>query len=265
VHAHDAFVVSDPRLLCVGAVCVALVILAIRTWAAHGVLAGGVALLYVAPIRARGRLPSGMFLRGGLALIAATILLNTLLTPGPRLVASWPAWIPLSRPGFFGGLFAAARVAELSAVGLLVAARVAPEEIADVTGALLRPLGRLPGLRGLDMTVSLAIASVGLLAEEARDLALAARFRGRRARGWRARLDEARSLAAPLFVGTIRRAETTALALELRGYVPGRPRTRLTTYRTEPRAMALAAACAVWLVLVMIVDHATRSPHSMVS
>ena len=172
-----------------------------------------------------------------------TWALDIALSPGPRLVAQWPAWVPASRAGVAAGGAAALRIVTAGLLGAVTLWSTTRDEAMDLAADVLRPLRRVPALRGLDVTVGLAAATVPLLAEEARDLELAVRFSGRPRRpGWRGRLDAARDLGIPLIIGTLHRAETLSRALEVRGYVPGARRTRLSAF--TPRRVDI-----VWTVV----------------
>ncbi len=147
-----------------------------------------------------------------------TWVLDIALSPGPRAVATWPAWVPVSKAGVPAGFAAAIRVMTLGVTGALAMAATTRDEAMDLAAWVLAPCRRVPGLRGLDLSAGLAVASVPLVMEELRDLRLAARFSGRaRPAGWRGRLAETGDFGVPLLVGTLHRAAATlSHALEAR-------------------------------------------------
>lgn len=240
----------DPRVrLAMGATWM---ILALLPMGARG-QAAVLVILVIAIVTTARPAQFARWLASFAALGALTWLLDIALSPGPRLTDQWPAWAPGSRAGVSAGLGAAVRVISLGLLGAACLAATTRDEAMDVAAMLLGPLRVVPGLRGIDLSAGLAAATVPLIAEEARDLRVAARFTGgARPPGWRGRVALAQDLAVPLVLGTVQRAETLSRALEARGYVPGARRTRLTGYRVRPAdwaaltASTVAAGAVVW-------------------
>lgn len=61
------------------------------------------------------------------------------------------------------------------------------------------------------------------------------------------------SLIVPLFVSAFQRAEDLAYAMEARGYIPNKPRTRFKQLKMEPRDYALLAGVTIILVVTILV------------
>ncbi|MBC8447848.1 MAG: energy-coupling factor transporter transmembrane protein EcfT [Chloroflexi bacterium] len=128
---------------------------------------------------------------------------------------------------------------------------------------LLTPLEwlRLPA-HELALVFTIALRFVPTLALEMTRLAKAQASRGAdfdRSGGWRF-LRTARQmlpLVVPLFVTSLRRAETLALAMDARGYMGGRGRTRLYRLRARPRDWLALAVVALALAMLYVVDFST--------
>jgi energy-coupling factor transport system permease protein len=106
-------------------------------------------------------------------------------------------------------------------MGLLFLTTTRIEEVADG----LRRLG-VPYLVGF--TLTLAFRLVPVFFESAVTIVQAQRCRGLDLRrgGWITRLRHTAPVIVPVFIGALRRADRMAMALELRGFNSGRPRTR---------------------------------------
>ncbi len=180
-------------------------------------------------------------LPAGLGLAAFAVLVNAWLTPGEKLVASWP-WSP-TREGVVLGVTLAAR---LGLTALAFAWLAATSEASAVLDALRSGpgahLGRVGDRIGLVALVALRFGP--LVGEEARRLMRALSLRaGRRPGAW-----AAPAIAVPLVLTAVRRADRLAYVLESRHYGSG-PRTPPVAQRGGWRDPGLAVA-AVAVVAV---------------
>jgi energy-coupling factor transport system permease protein len=140
--------------------------------------------------------------------------------------------------GFRYGLSMGIRLATFLVTGFLFLSATRMEEVAYA----LRRLG-VPYLVGF--TLTLAFRLVPVFFESAVTIVQAQRCRGLDLRrgGWLARLRRFAPVIVPVFIGALRRADRMAMALELRGFNSGRPRTRFP--RPAPGLADLAALLLV--------------------
>jgi energy-coupling factor transport system permease protein len=149
-----------------------------------------------------------------------------------------------TRAGFFLGLSTAVRLATFLAAGLVFLSATRVEEVAYA-------LGRVGVPYKVGFTLTLAFRLVPLFFDAATTILDAQRCRGldAAAGGVVARLRRFALLIVPVFVGALRRADRMAMALELRGFNSGRPR---TTFRRPAPAARDAVAVAVTLVVLAV-------------
>jgi energy-coupling factor transport system permease protein len=152
-------------------------------------------------------------------------------------------WIVFNRsaaPGWLVGLSSAMRLGVFFMMGLLLLATTRVEELAYGLGRL-----RVPYKAGF--TLTLAFRLVPLFFDAAGTILDAQRCRGLRLAegGPMSRLRRFVPVLVPVFVGALRRGDRMAMALELRGFNSGRPRTSYLRARMAARdvlALALVAA-----------------------
>ena len=148
-----------------------------------------------------------------------------------------PTW-----EGFGFGLSMAIRLDTFLAAGLLFLATSRVEEVAYA-------LGRLGVPYTVGFTLTLSFRLVPLFFDAAGTIVEAQRCRGLRMDegGIVARLGRFVPVIVPVFVGALRRADRMAMALELRGFNSGRPRTtylRATAAARDAAAMLVAGGVA---------------------
>ncbi|MFN8542591.1 MAG: energy-coupling factor transporter transmembrane component T [Candidatus Binatia bacterium] len=140
-----------------------------------------------------------------------------------------------TRAGLLFGLSTAIRLETFLAAGILFLTTTRVEEVAYA-------LGRLGVPYTVGFTLTLAFRLVPVFFDAALTIVQAQRCRGLEfGRGgvW-TRLSRYVPVLVPVFVGALRRADRMAMALELRGFNSGRPRT--TYLRAEAGRADLAAA-----------------------
>jgi energy-coupling factor transport system permease protein len=156
-----------------------------------------------------------------------------------------PTWA-----GFLFGLSTAIRLDTFLAAGLLFLSVTRIEEVAY-------GLGRLGVPYAVGFTLTLAFRLVPVFFDAAMTVVEAQRCRGLEfgRGGVGARLRRYVPVLVPVFIGALRRADRMAMALELRGFNSGRPRTvylRAQVRAADVCASALAlAAAAGYLALWM--------------
>lgn len=248
----------DPRVKLALAVAFVVVTFAASGWTSLILCVGTVAAM-----AAIARVPAGWLVRSltpVLPLLVITIVLNAFGRAGAPgvLIALGP--VAVIGPGLARGLFFAVRIATMIGGTALLALTTSPRSLADAMAFFGRPLAlvRVP-VDDLAMMMTIALRFLPTLAEEIAQVVRARMARGADFSGpiWR-RASTWSSVLVPLFVGLFRRADELALAMEARGYRPGR-RPRLHPPRMCVADVAVAAAGAAWLVFVLLGPAAWRA------
>ena len=165
-----------------------------------------------------------------------------------------------TRGGFVFGLSTAIRLDTFLAAGLLFLATTRVEEVAFA-------LGRLGVPHTIGFTLTLAFRLVPVFFDAAQTIVAAQRCRGLEFQrgGVVTRLRHYVPVIVPVFVGALRRADHMAMALELRGFNSGRPRTTYLRARARPAdaiALALAGALLAGYVALWATGAGTLAPPS---
>jgi len=162
-----------------------------------------------------------------------TVLVHVLFTDSLEETSSIFG-IGTSAEGLNRGLFYGTRLLSMLWIAALVSWTTAPIAFADAAERMLKPLARLRlPVREVSTTILLALRFIPTLTVDARELKFAQRSRGA-AFGQGSPIARVRSvipLIVPLFVGALRRAETTAVALTVRGFSSDSDRTSLYPLR----------------------------------
>ena len=200
------------------------------------------------------RAPPRSILRGigALALlIVMSLLLQLLLAPGEPLVRWGP--LRISSAGLRLGAILAGRLVLLAALSALLGALTSPLELAGAIEGLLQPSARLGfPVRRVALVLGIALRFVPELQQEAGRI-----FRAQKARGvsfgplWR-RPQRLLAVLIPLLLGSLRRAERLAEALEARCYSEDHLRNRIPTPLSKRDLLALGVALALALGLLWL-------------
>ena len=151
-----------------------------------------------------------------------------------------------TRAGFLLGLSTAVRLATFLAAGLVFLTTTRVEEVAYA-------LGRVGVPYKVGFTLMLAFRLVPVFFDAAVSVVQAQRCRGLPfdRGGPLTRLRRFVPVIVPVLIGALRRADRMAMALELRGFNSGRPRTTYLRARAHPRdAVAGVIAAGVLAVYV---------------
>jgi len=165
-----------------------------------------------------------------------------------------------TRAGFLLGLSTAVRLATFLAAGLVFLTTTRVEEVAYALGWVGVPYK-------VGFTLMLAFRLVPVFFDAALSVVQAQRCRGLPfdRGGPLTRLRRFVPVIVPVLIGALRRADRMAMALELRGFNSGRPRTTYLRARAHPRdAVAGAIAAGVLAVYVALwftgVGHVEMQP-----
>jgi energy-coupling factor transport system permease protein len=188
-------------------------------------------------------------LRPILILVAITLLLNMLLTPGKPLVSLGPAKI--TREGISFGIVASMRLLLLVMIASLLTLTTTPVNLTEGVERLLAP-GKAIGIPAheLAMMMTIALRFIPTLIEETDKIIKAQQCRGAdfESGSLVARARNLVPLLVPLFISSFRRADELATAMEARCYRGGEGRTRLRELKLtsmDYMAMLLAAGFLV--------------------
>ena len=176
-------------------------------------------------------------------------------------VAAWTFFFDRSQPlvptraGFFFGLSTAMRLDTFLAAGILFLTTTRVEEVAYA-------LGRLGVPYPVGFTLTLAFRLVPVFFDAAVSVVQAQRCRGLALGGGGVvrRLRRYVPVIVPVLIGALRRADRMAMALELRGFNSGRPRTtylRARAGRMDLVAGVLAVTIAALYVALRIAGAGT--------
>lgn len=214
------------------------------------------------------RVPAGLFLRGlrpFVWLFAFTLVLHGLTTPGRDLLGQvWPGWgLGFTREGLLQGGAVCVQLATAVGFSSLLTLTTSPTDLVWGLERLGSPLARLGVPVGeFCVTALLALRFFPILYEEAERLTLALRARGidPGEGGFAARTRNVLPLLVPLFRQVFQRAETLALAMEMRGYRADRPRTSWRARGLGPREAAALGLAALTLGSALFAPLLVRQP-----
>ncbi|HBT47924.1 MAG TPA: transporter [Peptococcaceae bacterium] len=187
-----------------------------------------------------------------LVFLLIVVALQAILTPGTPVGRIGP--LVATREGLELGLVATGRVGFLLVAAVLLTATTTPLALARGIQYLLRPTAalRVP-VEEVTFMFTLALRFVPTLVEEADRILKAQAARGlslerRGLIGWGKNL---LPFLIPLFVGTLKRAEDLAQAMEARCYQPGRRRGSLEQLKMAWQDYAFLVLCGTLSCLAL--------------
>jgi energy-coupling factor transport system permease protein len=201
--------------------------------------------------------PVGVFLRGlrlFFFLFLFTAVLHLFFTPGTP-VFTLPGPLPLSvtGEGLMRGALVSWRLLAVIGLSSLLTYTTSPLTITRGLEALMSPLSRFRfPVQDFSLMMMMAIRFIPILTSETERVWKAQKSRGAdlRSGGLKKRASTLMSVILPVFTGLFRRADDLALALEARGYVPGRLRTSMRPLRWSSSDSVALAVLVVWSVVL---------------
>jgi len=151
---------------------------------------------------------------------------NALLTGQEVLFRLGP--IAFKTEGVIVGIFFGLRLFFLIFVSTVLTATTSPVDLADGLNTLLRPLEviKVP-VEEFSLIMTIALRFIPVLADEADRILKAQKARGLNLSGnVLRRIEKLVPIVIPLFVSAFMKAEDLAVAMEVRGYLPGVKRTK---------------------------------------
>ncbi len=186
-------------------------------------------------------------------LAAITFLLHILFSShgGAQIISVFG--LEITDKGLIAGGMFAWRIFLFFALVTLFNLTTDPLDISDALVKLLGPLKRLKvPVDHLGLVVFMAFRFIPLLFEEARMIYAAQLSRGFNPKGgFIKRIKNAVPLMTAVFMASIRRADNMALALEARGFYPGRERSSYRMFRIRPVDMVILVIALAALILAV--------------
>lgn len=193
-----------------------------------------------------------------LAMLCLVACLNLFFTrTGAPLLVAGP--LTVTTGGAATAATYAVRLSLMVLSGSLLLLTTTPTDLSRALGSLLSPVGRLGvPVDSLALVLSLALRFVPTLADEMEGVMEAQTARGASfdRGGPLRRLKSLASVLVPTFVGALRHADGLSLALEARGYEPGRPRTQWHEPRMRRSDVGLLLATAAYLAALVVLGPA---------
>ncbi len=245
----------DPRLKIISLAVMMLITFAVSGAAAvslHSSIVLGIVLLSGIPLK--------VFYRGlrlFVFLFLFTAVLHLFFTPGtPVVEVTWPLRIAITREGIFRGALISWRLLTVIALSSLLTYTTSPLSITRGLESLLAPLARLRfPVQDFSLMMMMAIRFIPVLTNETDRIWKAQRSRGADLSrgGVRVRATTLLSIILPVFTGLFRRADELAVALEARGYVPGKPRSAMHPLKWKRGDTMALSAMVLWATTVLMV------------
>ncbi len=243
----------DPRLKIISLAVMMLITFTVAGMAAvflHTAIVLGLVLL--------SSIPLGVFYKGlrlFVFLFFFTAVLHLFFTPGtPVVELTTPFSITITEEGISRGALISWRLLTVIALSSLLTYTTSPLSITRGLESLLAPLARFRfPVQDFSLMMMMAIRFIPVLTDETDRVWKAQRSRGADLRrgGLKVRAATLMSIILPVFIGLFRRADDLAIALEARGYVPGKPRTAMFPLKWK-NSDTLALFCLVlWASTVL--------------
>ncbi len=243
----------DPRLKILSLAVMMLITFAVSDLATvglHTAVVLGLVLLSGVPLR--------VFYRGlrlFVFLFCFTAVLHLFFTPGtPVIELTTPFRITITEEGISRGALISWRLLTVIALSSLLTYTTSPLSITRGLESLLAPLARLRfPVQDFSLMMMMAIRFIPVLTDETDRVWKAQRSRGADLRrgGLKARSATLMSIILPVFTGLFRRADELAIALEARGFVPGKPRSAMFPLKWKTGDTAALGGLILWVCVIL--------------
>lgn len=240
----------DPRsklILVFAFVCVVFI--------ANNAITYGLLIVYTLFMVLSSKVPI-RFLLGGLKLVLwlvlFTLILHLFFTKEGEIIFQW-GWVTIYEEGLKKGIFISLRFFLLILMTSLLTLTTTPIEITDGIEILLDPLKKIKfPVHELALMMSISLRFIPTLMQETDKIMKAQTARGVEFSGGpvKERIKAIIPLLIPLFIGSFKRAEELAIAMEARGYRGGEGRTKYRQLRwglVDTLMLVLLAVLAVAL------------------
>ena len=242
----------DPRMKLLLTLALIIIVFFVKGIAGYvllyGLIIGCAALSHISPkFLIKGMKPI-------LFIIVLTFLLNALFSSGSTVWWSF-GFFSITKEGVLNAVFMALRLVFLMVCTQLMTLTTSPIALTEGLEVLLKPLQKIGfPAHELAMMMSIALRFIPTLMEETDKIMKAQAARGADFESGNL-LKRARAmvpLLVPLFVGSFRRADELAMAMEARCYHGGTNRTRMRILHVQAIDWAAIGITAATLVLILL-------------
>jgi len=247
----------DPRFK-----IVSLAVMMLITFAVSGVIPVGLHTVVVLSLVLLSAIPFKVFYRGlrlFVFLFFFTAVLHLFFTPGtPVIEITAPLRITITQEGIARGALISWRLLTVIALSSLLTYTTSPLSITRGLESLLAPLARIGfPVQDFSLMMMMAIRFIPVLTNETDRVWKAQRSRGANMRKGSLKIRAATlmSIILPVFMGLFRRADELAVALEARGYVPGKPRSAMFPLKWKTSDTMALVFLALWsgTILMLVI------------
>jgi energy-coupling factor transport system permease protein len=243
----------DPRLK-----IISLAVMMLITFAVTGLAAVFLHTAIVLWLVLLSSIPLGVFYKGlrlFVFLFFFTAVLHLFFTPGtPVVELTTPFSITITEEGISRGALISWRLLTVIALSSLLTYTTSPLSITRGLESLLAPLARFRfPVQDFSLMMMMAIRFIPVLTDETDRVWKAQRSRGADLRrgGLKVRAATLMSIILPVFIGLFRRADDLAIALEARGYVPGKPRSAMFPLKWKSSDTLALVCLMLWVSTVL--------------
>lgn len=242
----------DPRVKLVGTF-----VFLVSLFLGKGIVAYGVATVFLAAAIELSKVPFKMIIKGLKAIMIVlliTVSFNLFLTDGEIL---WKlGFLKITKEGVSVAFFMALRLIYLVVGASLMTLTTTPNDLTDGLESVLGPLKKIKvPVHEISMMMSIALRFIPILMEETDRIMKAQKARGADFENGNL-VQKAKNmvpLLVPLFISAFRRANDLAMAMEARCYRGGEGRTKMKPLHYERRDRNAYVILAAYLACMIFV------------
>jgi energy-coupling factor transport system permease protein len=242
----------DPRVKLIGTFAFLL-----SLFMGKGIIAYGVATLFLATVIKLSKVPFKMIVKGLKAIIIIlliTVSFNLFLTDGEIIFKL--GFLKVTKEGVSVAFFMGLRLIYLVVGASLMTLTTTPNDLTDGLESVLGPLKKIKvPVHEIAMMMSIALRFIPILMEETDRIMKAQKARGADFETGNL-IQKAKAmvpLLVPLFISAFRRANDLAMAMEARCYRGGEGRTKMKPLRYEKRDRKAYIVLGIYLAAIILV------------
>ena len=242
----------DPRVKLIGTFA-----FLVSLFVGKGLIAYGVATVFLAIVIGLSKVPFKMILKGLKAIIIIlliTVSFNLFLTDGEVIFQL--GFLKMTKEGVSVAFFMGVRLVYLVMGASLMTLTTTPNDLTDGLESVLGPLKKIKvPVHEISMMMSIALRFIPILMEETDRIMKAQKARGADFETGNL-IQKAKAmvpLLVPLFISAFRRANDLAMAMEARCYRGGEGRTKMKPLRYEKIDRTAYIILIVYLILMVVV------------
>ena len=242
----------DPRVKLIGTFA-----FLVSLFAGKGLIAYGIATVFLAALIGLSKVPFKMILKGLKAIIIIlliTVSFNLFLTDGEIIFQL--GFLKVTKEGVSVAFFMGVRLVYLVVGASLMTLTTTPNDLTDGLESVLGPLKKIKvPVHEISMMMSIALRFIPILMEETDRIMKAQKARGADFETGNL-IQKAKAmvpLLVPLFISAFRRANDLAMAMEARCYRGGEGRTKMKPLCYEKVDRTAYIILIVYLILMVVV------------